>query len=93
MLRISEMSRTGGETVLRIEGDLIGLLVDEMRKACAPFLRDGHRLTLDLADVALTDHHAIALLKELLDSHVALINSSAFLSEQLREDRHQQLSE
>ena len=93
MLRISELGGPGEATLLRIEGDLIGVWVDEVRKACAPFLRNGHRLTLDLADIALTDRSAIALLKELLDSQVALVNCSAFLSEQLRGDKHQQPGE
>ena len=93
MLRISELDGAGEATLLRIEGDLIGLWVDEVRKACAPFLRNGHHLTLDLAEVALTDRRAIALLKELVASQVALVNCSAFLSEQLREEKHQQPSE
>jgi ABC-type transporter Mla MlaB component len=84
MLRISEVSSRGEETVLRLEGEIIGPWVDVVKTACEPFLGNGHRLTLDLMDVSHVDREGIALLRELMRSQVILINCSPFLAEQLR---------
>jgi ABC-type transporter Mla MlaB component len=84
MLRISEMSQSGAGTALRLEGELMGPWVIEVKKACEPFLGDGHLLTLDLADVSLADRTGIALLRELKHAQVRLENCSPFLAEQLK---------
>lgn len=84
MLRISEMSAKGEEKALRLEGEVIGPWVDEVRKVCEPLLSNGHRLTLDLADVSFVDRNGIALLKALMNSQVTLVNCSSFLAGQLR---------
>jgi ABC-type transporter Mla MlaB component len=84
MLRISEMGQPGEGMALRLEGELIGPWVIEVRKACEPFLSNGGGLTLDLADVLLVDRAGIALLKEFKRVQVGLVNCSPFLTEQLK---------
>jgi len=84
MLRISEMSKSGKAAKLRLEGEVMGPWVQEVKKACEPFLGNGHRLTLDLGDVSLVDRDGIALLRELRRAQVRLVNGSPFLTEQLK---------
>jgi len=84
MLRISEVSSKGEETILRLEGEMIGPWVVVVKTACKPLLGNGYRLTLDLTDVSLVDRDGIALLRELTRSQVMLINCSPFLTGQLR---------
>jgi hypothetical protein len=81
------MSRSGEEVALRLEGEAIGPWVDEVKKACEPFLTNGHRLTLDLADVSLVDRSGIALFKELLNARVSIVNCSSYLADRLKEER------
>jgi len=84
MLRISETSREGEETVLRLEGEIVGPWVEVAKAACEPFLGNGFRLTLDLTDVSHVDRKGLALLRELMGSQVMLINGSPYLTERLR---------
>jgi ABC-type transporter Mla MlaB component len=84
MLRISEMSQSGEGTALRLEGELMGPWVIEVKKACEPFLGNGNPLTLNLADVSLVDRTGIALLRELKRAQVRLVHCSPFLTEQLK---------
>lgn len=84
MLRISEMSQSGEGTALKLEGELMGPWVTEVKKACEPFLGNGNPLTLDFADVSLVDRAGVALLKELKRARVRLVNCSPFLTEQLK---------
>ena len=84
MLRISEMSASGEGTALRLEGEVMGPWVREVKKACEPFLGNGRQLTLDLADVSLVDREGVALLRELKRAQVRLVNGSPFLTEQLQ---------
>ncbi len=84
MLRVSETSREGEVAVLRLEGEMIGPWVEVVKKACEPFLSNGHQLTIDLADISHVDRNGIALLKKLMQAQAKLINESPFLSAQLR---------
>ena len=78
------MSKSGKAAKLRLEGEVMGPWVQEVKKACEPFLGNGHRLTLDLGDVSLVDRDGIALLRELRRAQVRLVNGSPFLTEQLK---------
>jgi hypothetical protein len=70
---------------LRVEGRLMGLWVEELRKTCdLQGLREGIRLTLDLADVSFADAAGIELLKELRTRSVTLLNPSSLVAEKLK---------
>ena len=84
MLRISETSNKGEETVLRLEGEIVGPWVEVAKEACEPLLGDGLPLTLDLSDVSHVDRQGLALLRELMDARVRLINGSPYLTERLK---------
>lgn len=89
MLRISKLSDHDGQTVLRLDGEVVGAWVDELERICAeatsPDRSRAPRLILDLAGVSFLDAKAIALLRGLVTGHVSVTNYSVFIGEQLKE--------
>ena len=86
MLRISVVDSTDLAVRLRVEGQLTGRSVEELRQSCELHgARKGARLTLDLADVSFADAEGIRLLKALKAREVALMNLVPFLALQLRD--------
>jgi anti-anti-sigma regulatory factor len=78
------------EAVLfRIEGQVSGPWIEELRRVCNETLGgNGHgsqRLVLDLADVSFVDADGVALFRELAARRVILTNASLFVTEQLKE--------
>jgi anti-anti-sigma regulatory factor len=91
MLRISREAPADGkkELVLRLEGQVKGAWVEELRRVCDETVGEGGssdaRLVLDLADVMFVDANGVALLRLLSNRHVLLTHCSPFVAEQLRE--------
>jgi anti-anti-sigma regulatory factor len=85
MLRISIIESSNQSFTLRVEGQVKGCWVEELRKSCDEALVRGRRLYLDLADVSFADPCGIALLKNLSSRQVVLVNPSPFIGEQLKE--------
>jgi hypothetical protein len=84
-MKISVVESSRAAVRLRVEGRLMGCWVEELRKTCdLQGLRDGIRLTLDLADVSFADAAGIELLKELTIRFVTLVNLSSLVAEQLK---------
>lgn len=83
MLRISIADRNGQSSLLKLEGQLIGPWVDELRGACEGICRNGHSLTLDLGEVTFADRQGVALLVDLRLRRVHLLSCSPFLQAQL----------
>ena len=90
MLKISRESTrgTGDATCLRLEGQVTGLWVAELRRVCDETLGNnghgGNHLVLDLGGISFLDVDAVALLRELAAREVSFTNSSAFIAEQLK---------
>jgi len=84
MLRISIIESSGQVFTLRVEGQVKGCGVDELRRSCEQVLGSGSRLCLDLADVSFADSCGVALLKNMSSRQVALLNLSPFVGEQLK---------
>ena len=84
MLKISGLELKDHAPTLRLEGQVIGPWVEELRGVCERLLAQGQPLTLDLAGVSFLDRDGITLLRGLAARHVALINRSPFVAEQLR---------
>jgi anti-anti-sigma regulatory factor len=88
MLKISQVSGPDGAVVLRLEGQVLGPWVDELRRICAETMSHagGTRpLVLDVAGVSFLDADAIALLRQLVTGRVSITNYSVFIAEQLKE--------
>ncbi len=83
MLRITEDQSTTGATALRLEGQLIGPWVTELRRVCQKPLNKGQELKLDLGEVSFVDRLGVSLLEDLKHRGATLENVSAFLQEQL----------
>jgi len=84
MLRITSIERTDRLAWLRLEGQLIGGWVVELRNLCETALGQGKRLIVDLADVSFLDREGTALLKSLKSREVALVNAQPFVAELLK---------
>ncbi|HZS06551.1 MAG TPA: hypothetical protein VFD58_17070 [Blastocatellia bacterium] len=84
MLRISVDNLSDEAATLRLEGRVVGPLVEEARASSEQHLAAGCRLTLDLAEVTFADREGIALLRELMQRQVSFINCSPFMAEQLK---------
>jgi ABC-type transporter Mla MlaB component len=90
MLRISQRAaeNEGGATYLRLEGQVAGPWVEELRRVCSEtFGNNGHspeRLVVDLSGVSFLDTDGIALFHELAARRVLFTNGSSFVAEQLR---------
>jgi hypothetical protein len=90
MLRISQTAaeNEGGPTHLRLEGQVTGPWVDELRRVSTETLgNNGHspeRLVIDVAGVSFLDADGIALFHELAARRVLFTNCSSFVAEQLR---------
>ena len=86
MLRITEENLNGKAARVRLEGQVVGPYVMEVRRSCEKLLNNGRSLALDMGDVSFVDRNGITLFKELISRHVSLVNCSPFLTEQLKED-------
>ena len=86
MLRITEEALNGKAARMRLEGQVVGPYVMEVRKSCEKLLNTGRSLVLDMGDVSFVDRNGVSLIQELISCHVSLVNCSPFLTEQLKED-------
>ena len=90
MLKISHSpaEKEGGAIYLRLEGQVTGPWVEELRRVCTGTLgSNGHskdHLVIDLAGVSFLDADGIALFHELAARRVLFTNGSSFVAEQLR---------
>jgi hypothetical protein len=90
MLRISRITTERGSESprLRLEGQVTGPWVEELRRTCAETLRNHEHaetyLILDLAGVSFLDAGGVALFRDLSSRHVTFANPSAFIAEQLK---------
>ena len=85
MLRIVPLEKPGRETILSLEGRVIGPWVDTLRQSCQRILATGTTLTIDLAKVDFVGRDGVRLLKDLgEDGGVAVVNCSAFVTLQLK---------
>jgi anti-anti-sigma factor len=90
MLRISQRAaeNEGGATCLRLEGQVTGPWVEELRRVCTEALgNNGHstgHVVIDLAGVSFLDADGIALFQELAARRVLFTDCSSFVAEQLR---------
>jgi ABC-type transporter Mla MlaB component len=83
MMRISVVQSSSQTVTLRLEGEVKGGWVAELRQSCEEILSQAIVLTLDLADVSFIDRDGIALFHTLKGRDVVLRNASYFVAELL----------
>jgi len=83
VLRIS-INKDSEGIWLTVEGWLIGPWVDELRKQSEWALSRSESVTLDLKKLWFVDSRGLALLRELESRSVAQVNSSTFISQQVK---------
>ena len=79
MLRITVVSQTREEVVLKIEGWVSGEDVDLLDQEGTRCMEESERLVLDLADVRFIDDAGIALLQRWSGERLMLRGASPFL--------------
>ena len=83
MLKIDVANQPGPRVTVSLEGRVVGPWVDELRRACEPYLGNGHALTLDFAGVSFIGREGVALCRSLRQGHTSFTNCSSFIKEQL----------
>ena len=83
MMRISPVQTSSQTVTLRLEGEVKGGWVAELRQSCEAVLCEGTELALDLAGVSFIDQDGIALFHTLQERDVILRNASYFVAELL----------
>jgi anti-anti-sigma regulatory factor len=83
MLKISENKPDPQTVMLRLEGQIIGPWVDELKQVCAPLAKNGYRLALDLEGVAFVDEAGLSTLARLAEQGAKLLNATPFVAAQL----------
>lgn len=85
MLKISVTNQSSEATNFQLEGKLVGPWVEELRRLSDAALMTSEAVSLDLEKVWFVDSQGIVLLRDLAKRHVAQINCSQFISQQLKE--------
>ena len=79
MLRITVMSQTKKEVVLKVEGRVSGADVELLGQEVGRYLQEAGHLTLDLAGVRFIDEAGITLLRRWPKKRLALRGGSPFI--------------
>lgn len=87
VLKITTRYPDEGHCVLRLEGRVVDVWVEELQRQCARELAHPRQLTLEMSGVQYLDQRAKHLLWELIGKDVAIENCSPFVCEQLRPQR------
>ena len=81
MLRITEISDDGEEIVMKLEGKVIGVWVDDLKRVCL-FHRDerNRAVVLDFSGVTFVEARGLEMLKDLKGDRVRIVNCSPFIN-------------
>jgi anti-anti-sigma regulatory factor len=85
VLRIYINTESDRSIRLSVEGWLVGPWVQELRKQSEQALLEAEAVTLDLEKLLFMDTAGAELLRELATRHVAHVNCSTFIRQQLKE--------
>jgi ABC-type transporter Mla MlaB component len=85
LLRISIDTDAKNNVRLSVEGWLVGLWVNELRRQSEQALSESKTVTLDLEKLWFADSAGVALLRELAERQVTHLNCSIFIRHRLEE--------
>ena len=79
MMRITEISNLDNLAVLKLEGKIIDMWVDELEKECTRYLKKNiSALVLDIADVSYISSEAISMLNGFKEN-LKIVNAHPYL--------------
>jgi len=84
MLKISEIESANHIVTLRLEGQVVGPWVAQLRNSCDNVLNEGRPLRLQFGEVEFLDQNGVVLMSNLQSRGVALVDCSPFVAEQLK---------
>ena len=83
MLRISVIKSTGETVTLHLDGQVTGRWAKLLKRMCEVQLKKDVRITIELRNVSFADRDGIALLRNLTDRQVKILNALPFIAEQI----------
>jgi hypothetical protein len=86
MLRITTVTDSDSERIIKLEGKLVGPWVDEVRRACEARAAPPARVRLDLAALSFVDAAGARLLRELMQGGVAVGPCTGFVAALLKRE-------
>lgn len=79
------MSGEANEVVtLHLEGQVSGAWVGLLKEICEAHLKEGDRFIINLRNVSFADREGVALLRNLAERRVEIVNALPFIAEQIR---------
>jgi anti-anti-sigma regulatory factor len=84
VLKISFSEALDNAVTIRLEGQVRGPWVEELRRSCEQYLAKVRKLLLDLTEVSFVDMDGVALCRCLRDRDVTIRCCSPFVAEQLK---------
>ncbi|MGB0036690.1 MAG: STAS domain-containing protein [Candidatus Acidiferrales bacterium] len=84
MLKISIIEAIGEPVRLKLDGQVSGRWVECLENTCEAELKKSARVAIDLSSVSFLDRDGIALLRNMADCGIEILNASPFLAEQIR---------
>lgn len=88
MLRITRLSLPGSPPTLKLEGDVVGPWVAELRGVVEAALADASRVVLDLSNVTFVDRPGLELLRAIGSTRAELRGGSSYVVALLEEPGH-----
>jgi len=83
MLRISVIKSSGETVTLHLDGQVTGRWAKLLKRMCEVRLKKFAHLTIDLKNVSFADRDGIALLRNLTERKVKILNVLPFIAEQI----------
>ena len=83
MLKISVADAAGEEIRFWLDGQITGMWVGLLHGLCEAALQKGTRIILEMKNVSFVDRDGIALLKNLTDRQVKILDALPFIAEQI----------
>ena len=83
MLRISVIKSSGETVTLHLDGQVTGRWAKLLKRMCEVQLKKDVRITIELRNVSFADRDGIALLRNLTERQVKILNPLPFIAEQI----------
>jgi ABC-type transporter Mla MlaB component len=84
VLKITITEGAAERIALQLDGQVSGRWLDLLQTTCEAQLKKSAQVSLDLRTVSFADRDGIALLRNLQNRHVEILNAEPFIAEQIR---------